>query len=50
MDMGLLSICLNSGGSWNFYSSAGAKEEKEQYVREILTFVTLTNNPRDLVK
>ena len=50
MDMGLLSICLNSGGSWNFYSSAGAEEEKEQYVREILTFVTLTNNPRDLVK
>ena len=29
MDMGLLSICLNSGGSWNFYSSAGAKEEKD---------------------
>ena len=29
MDMGLLSICLNSGGSLDFYSSAGPKEEKD---------------------
>ena len=29
MDMGLLSICLNFGGSWDFYSSAGPKEEKD---------------------